>query len=241
MKAMVLAAGRGTRMGALSEHMPKPLVPVLGKPLLDRILAHLYATGIGPTVINVHHLADQLEAHLQSHLAKGDVVISDERDALLETGGGVKKALSLLGDDAFLVINSDALWVDGNAPTLRRLQEAFDPAIMDVLLLTVKTDEAAGYDGVGDFISDTMKPGPVPVQFRGDAAAAPVMYGGIQIVNPSLYDGTPDGAWSNREIFRKAAAKNRLYGLLHDGLWMHVGSPEGVTLAEARLKAAGAV
>ncbi|NVJ70165.1 MAG: nucleotidyltransferase family protein [Alphaproteobacteria bacterium] len=236
-QAMILAAGKGTRMGTLSDTLPKPLVPVHGVPLIDRILAHLWRAGCGPVVVNVHHLADQMESHLEKLIKSGDVLISDERAELLETGGGVKKALPLLGTDPFMVINSDALWVDGSMPTLLRLQKAFDPARMDVLLLLVPTGEALGYDGVGDFIPQGDPAAPEPLEFRGDAPSAPVMFGGIQIVKPGLYDDMPEGAWSNREIFRKAAAKGRLFGIRHTGHWMHVGTRDAIKAAEEKIDA----
>lgn len=242
MSAMVLAAGKGTRMGALSASLPKPLVPVLGTPLIDRILAHLQASRVAPAVVNVHHLADKVENHLDTHVADGSVLISDERTALLETGGGVKKALPLLGDAPFFVINSDALWVDGkNTRTLDRMASAFDPAIMDVLLLLVPTREALGYDGKGDFLPTAEGEGPVQISFRGEAESAPVMFGGIQIVKPECYDNMPWGPWSNVEVFRKAATVGRLYGLVHDGHWMHVGTPEAIQDAEQKLTSLGAM
>ena len=239
MKAMVLAAGRGTRMGAMSDTTPKPLVPVRGVPLIDRIQTHLKRAGVGPMVVNVHHLADRMEAHLVDGVRAGSVLISDERAALLETGGGVKKALPLLGNAPFFVINSDALWVDGASSTLDRMAAAFEPSMMDVLLLLVPTHAALGYDGAGDFIPETDCADPVSIAFRGDAPTAPVMFGGIQIVKPGLYDGMPDGAWSNREIFHRAAALGRLYGLKHDGHWMHVGTPEAIRAAEDKLTSLG--
>ncbi|NVJ99503.1 MAG: nucleotidyltransferase family protein [Alphaproteobacteria bacterium] len=239
MKAMVLAAGRGTRMGALSDRMPKPLVPVAGVSLLRRILTHLGSAGVTSTVVNVHHLADQIEDHLADDIAKGAVAVSDERGLLLETGGGVKKALPLLGEAPFFVINSDALWVDGEAAALDRLAEAFDLGIMDVLLLLVPTEEALGYDGKGDFIPEDGGDGPVPIVFRGAADHAPVMFGGVQIVKPEMYEDTPEGAWSNVEVFRKAADAGRLYGLVHTGHWMHVGTPEAIEEAEAKLASLG--
>lgn len=236
MRAIVLSAGLGTRMGSMSRTTPKPLVQVAGKPLLDHTFEKLDVAGIGPVVVNVHHLADKIEAHLSSRIADGRVLISNERDTLLDTGGGVKKALPLLGPAPFFAINSDALWCDGGVPTLTRLHQAFDPAEMDVLLLLVRTEDALGYDGPGDFIPERQDEKLTPIRFRGDAPSAPVMFGGIQIVAPSIYDDMPDGVWSNREIFRKAAARGRLYGLIHDGRWFHVGTPEAVRQAEEQLQ-----
>jgi len=236
--AMVLAAGLATRMGDLSKVVPKPLVQVKGVSLIDRHRAHACRAGIRKLVVNVHHLADQMEDHLAASVKAGEVVISDERDLLLETGGGVKKALPLLGPDPFFVMNGDALWIDNNRPNLERLCAAWDPSQMDILLLLVPTDEALGYDGVGDFFASSG--GVQPIRFRDDAPDAPYMYGGIQLVTPSLYDDMPNGPFSNREIFRKAFANGRLYGLPIDGHWMHVGTEQAIGEAEVRLTALGA-
>ncbi|WP_417449929.1 nucleotidyltransferase family protein [Kordiimonas sp.] len=239
-RGIILSAGLGRRMGELSAHTPKPLVRVAGRALLDRALDRTDEAGLDRVVVNVHHHADQIEDHLASRIGAGQVVISHERDKLLDTGGGVKKALPLLGEHPFFTINSDALWLDGAGSTLLRLASVFDADRMDALLLLIPTPEALGYDGVGDFIPFAGGMGPVPISFRGEAPAAPVMYGGIQMIVPSLYDSTPVGAWSNRLVFRKAADAGRLFGLVHDGHWMHVGTPEGVMDAEARLKELGA-
>lgn len=239
--AMILAAGKGTRMGEMSARLPKPLVPVLGRTLLDRALDRLDEISAAPVVVNVHHLADQMEAHLAPRVAAGKAMISDERDALLETGGGVKKALPMLGDAPFLVINSDALWLDapGEETALTALATAFDPARMDALLLLVATEAALGYEGTGDFFAGGDPAAPALLRFRGEAPSSPFMYGGIMMTSPAAYEDTPDGAWSNSHMFRRAAGNGRLFGLRHRGDWMHVGSPEGVRDAEARLLALG--
>ena len=236
-KAMILAAGLGSRMGTLSDTLPKPLVQVKGITLLDRLLAHVASAGVQQTVVNVHHLADQIARHLSGKIRSGQVLISDERDALLETGGGVKKALALLGKDPFFVLNSDALWVDAAEAQLHLIRAAWQPEKMDVLLLLVPTENALGYDGVGDFFAGVSDPTSKirTVQFRDDADSAPFMFGGVQLVEPSLYSGMPDGAFSNREIFRKAAALGRLYGLEIDGHWMHVGTQDAISAAEEKL------
>jgi len=236
-RAMILAAGLGTRMGELSKQLPKPLVKVKGVSLIDRQIAHALKVGIQHFVVNVHHHARQMEHHLAAAARAGNLVFSDERDQLLETGGGVKKAIPLLGSQPFFVINGDALWVDSNAPNLERLRTAWDASLMDILLLLVPTHEALGYDGVGDFFA---APGGVqPIRFRDDAARAPYMYGGVQLVEPSLYDDMPEGPFSNREIFRKAFSRGRLYGLPIDGYWMHVGTKAAIGDTEARLTALG--
>ncbi|GHF16692.1 mannose-1-phosphate guanylyltransferase [Kordiimonas sediminis] len=235
-KAMVLAAGKGTRMGDLSLRTPKPLVSVAGRSLLDRILDHLAPHGIH-AIVNVHHLADQIEAHLQAHIGRGAATVSDERAALLETGGGVKKALPHLGTGPFYVINSDALWCDASPEggALSRLGKAFDPATMDVLLLLVPTEKATGYDGAGDFFPsvDFQEPDDTrTLSFHGERPSAPFMYGGIMITHPGMYRDQPAGAWSNIEIFRQASKQGRLFGLVHTGHWMHVGTQEGIQSAE---------
>lgn len=239
MRGIILSAGLGTRMGDTSRHTPKPLIRVAGRTLLDRALDRADEAGLERVVVNVHHHADQIEAHLAPRMGAGQVVISDERDQLLETGGGVKKALPLLGEQPFFVMNSDALWLDGAGSTLLRLASHFDAARMDALLLLVPTADALGYDGVGDFIPFAQGMAPVPIAFRDEAPAAPVMFGGVMMIRPEAYEDTPAGAWSNRTVFRKAVAAGRLFGIVHDGHWMHVGTPEGVKDAEARLAELG--
>ncbi|MCK0069249.1 nucleotidyltransferase family protein [Kordiimonas laminariae] len=236
--AMILAAGKGTRMRELSEQMPKPMVLVNGISLVDRLLAHAEQAGIEKVIINVHHLAGMLEHHLAPYTSDGFVEVSDERGELLETGGGVKKALPKLGNEPFLVMNGDALWIDKDESNIDRLAEHWNPEEMDVLLLLVPTDEALGYDGVGDFLG--AGEGAFSIEFLGEASTASNMYAGVQIVKPEMYEGTPDGAFSNVEIFRKAAQHGRLYGLVIDGSWMHVGTPEAVKEAEEKLKELGA-
>ena len=235
-KAMVLSAGLGRRMGDLSKTTPKPLTMVAGKSLLDRILAKLLDLDLAPIVVNVHHLADKIESHLSSYVMRGDVCISDERDKLLETGGGVKKANPLL-DSEFFVVNSDILWEDLNPSlnSLKIMQGAWNPEKMDALLLLIPTGVAYGYEGVGDFFLDEQDAGVGPIRFREEAASSPFMYGGVLIVKSSLYDDMPNGSWSNREIFKKAQKVGRLYGIRHQGLWMHVGTEAAIFDAETRL------
>ncbi len=236
--AMILAAGKGTRMREMSAQMPKPMVLVNGISLVDRLIAHAEKAFVEKVVVNIHHLANMLEHHLAPYTANGYVVLSDERTELLETGGGVKKALPLLGHAPVFVMNGDALWVDNERSNLNRLIEYWNPEVMDVLLLLAPTDEALGYDGAGDFLG--AGEGAFPIEFKGNAKSAPNMFAGVQIVKPELYENTPDGAFSNLEIFKKAAEKKRLYGLVIDGTWMHVGTPEAVHDAEAKLIELGA-
>lgn len=235
-KAMILAAGKGMRMGAMSDHTPKPLVKVHGKSILRRAITKLESHGISRFVVNVHHLADMIMHELKSEIDAGISVISDERNELLETGGGVKKAIPHLADDHFFVLNCDVIWSEKKETVLSRLEQFWDPARMDVLLLMVPFDKAHGYDGVGDFFMDQSDiPQCGPLQFRGDADSAPLVFGAVQIVKAKMYDGMPDGSWSNREIFRKAAANGRLFGLLHTDSWFHVGTQAAIAEAEAMM------
>jgi MurNAc alpha-1-phosphate uridylyltransferase len=239
-QAMILAAGEGRRMGRLSEIRPKPLTRVNGITLIDRIIQKLLDKDISPIVVNVHHLAGQIEQHVDTHIKAGNIYISDERGALLETGGGVKRAISSL-ENEFFVINSDILWdeIEGVENTLDQLTKAWDPIKMDVLLLLIPIAKAYGYDGVGDFFYDGDAGEANTIRFRGDAAASPYMYGGLQIVKAEMYNDMPEGAWSNREIFRKASTTGRLYGVPHEGVWMHVGTEDGIKAAEDHLTSLG--
>ncbi len=236
--AIILAAGKGTRMRNIGEQMPKPMVLVNGVSVIERLISHAEDAGVEKLVVNVHHLAEMMEHHLAAYTASGFVELSDERDELLETGGGVKKALPILGNDPFFVINGDALWINRDENNIKRLMACWQPEVMDVLLLLSPTEKSLGYDGVGDFLGDGV--GAFPIEFRGDNPSAPNMYAGVQIVKPELYDDTPDGAFSNREIFRKAVANKRLYGMVIDGTWMHVGTPEALVAVEEQLIELGA-
>lgn len=226
--AMVLAAGLGKRMRPLTDRLPKPLVPVYGKPLIDHVLDKVADAGIPHVVVNVHHHADLLEAHVKARPAPPAIHVSDERGVLLETGGGVVKALPLLGAGPFLTINSDTIWIEGARPNLKRLIEHFDPDRMDALLLLAPAALSVGYDGVGDFIMDTMG----RLTRRGERLVAPFVFAGAAILKPELFEGAPDGAFSLNRVFDTAAAKERLFGLRLDGVWMHVGTPDAIALAE---------
>lgn len=229
--AMVLAAGLGKRMRPLTATRPKPLVEVAGRTMLDRALDHLRVAGVARAVVNVHYLADSVEAHLAARGQALDIRLSDERAALLETGGGVAKALTLIDADPFYVVNSDNLWIDGPVGTLRLLAERWDSAAMDALLLLVPLARAEGYDGGGDFHMD----GGGRLKRRRNARIAPFVFSGIQMLSKRLFDGAPDGAFSLNWAYDKALAGGRLYGLVHQGLWFHVGTPQAVTATEALL------
>jgi len=229
---MVLAAGFGERMKPLTERQPKPLIAVAGKPLIDRVLDRLAAAGVERAVVNVHYLADLIENHLKAR-ASPKIVISDERAKLLDTGGGVVKALPLIGREPFFHLNSDTIWIDSVRPNLDTLAEAFDPAAMDVLLLLAPVATSIGYAGRGDF---TMA-ADGRLERRLERDVAPFVYAGAAILRPELFDGAPAGAFSLTKLFDKAAAQGRLYGLRLEGVWMHVGTPDAIAQAEAAIKA----
>ena len=226
-RAMVLAAGLGLRMRPITLTTPKPLVSVAGRTMLDRALDHLAVAGVQEMVVNTHWLADCVKEHLADH---SDISLSHEEE-LLETGGGVAKALPLLGHEPFYVVNSDIIWTDGETPALARLARAWVDQDMDALLLLQPTGNAVGYEGKGDFFingNDTLRR-------RGDADTAPLLFSGVQILHPRLFEGCPSGKFSLNVLYDRALAENRLYGVVHDGGWYHVGSPEALPQVEALL------
>lgn len=225
--AMVLAAGLGTRMRGLTADRPKPMVMLAGRPMIDHVLDRLVAAGIRRVVVNVHYRADVLESHLAGRSAP-EILISDERHALLETGGGVLRALPVLGPDPFLVHNSDAVWVEGPISNIARLIAAWDDARMDALMLLAPTTSSLGYDGSGDFAMAHDG----RLRFRTEREVVPFVFAGVSIAHPRMFDGLEPSAFSLSRLWRKAAAAGRLYGIRHDGLWMHVGTPEALTEAE---------
>ena len=229
--AMVLAAGLGVRMLPLTETMPKPLVPVAGKPLIDHVLDRLADAGVTHAVANVHYLAEQIVAHVAKRTAPR-VTISDERGLLLGTGGGVVKALPELGAAPFFHINSDTIWIDGVTPNLVRLAEAFDASGMDALLLLAPAAGSIGYSGRGDFL---MSPDG-RLRARGEREIAPFVYAGAAILSPALFAGAPEGEFPLTLLFKRAQDAGRLFGLRLEGLWMHVGTPEAITAAERAIR-----
>lgn len=230
--AMVLAAGLGTRMRPYNGHMPKPLVAVGGKSLIDYGLDRLADAGVERAVVNVHHLADALERHLAAR-KRPRIIISDERGELLGTGGGIAKALPQLGDAPFFLVNSDTLWLDGAKPNFLRLADSFDPNAMDALLLLAPTDGSLGYEGRGDY---TMLPDG-RLRRRSGQDVAPFIYAGAAILSPRLFAGMPAGAFPLTPLFDRAGDNGRLFGLRLEGVWMHVGTPDAVAAAEAALAA----
>jgi MurNAc alpha-1-phosphate uridylyltransferase len=228
---MVLAAGYGQRMRPLTLTRPKPLVEVSGKPLIDYGFDRLRHAGVETAVVNVHYLADQIEAWARKQAAPR-IIISDERDEILDTGGGVTKALPLLGDDPFFVLNSDSFWVDDGEPALDRLRGAWDDTTMDCLLLLSPLERTVGYDGAGDFVRrDDGR-----LARRAAAGGTPLAYIGGYLVSPRLFAGAPPGSFSMNLLWNRAIAERRLFGLEHGGRWLHVGTPESIPLAEHALK-----
>ncbi|KPF65682.1 mannose-1-phosphate guanylyltransferase [alpha proteobacterium AAP81b] len=229
--AMVLAAGLGKRMRPLTATRPKPLVEIAGRTLLDRALDRVEAAGIASAVVNVHYFADQIEAAVAARRGRLSLRISDERARLLETGGGVTKALPLIDADPFFVVNADNLWIDGSTDTLRLLAQRWDPATMDALLLLVPLARASGYEGRGDFHMDAMG----AIRPRVETRLAPFVYSGVQLLSKSLFDGEPAEPFSMWRAWHKALAGGRLYGAVHQGLWFHVGTPDAVAATETLL------
>ncbi len=228
-RAMILAAGLGTRMRPLTASRPKALVPVAGRPLIDRVLDQLARAGIERVVVNVHAHADQLVAHLEAREGGPEIAVSDERAQLLDTGGGIRHALPLLGRDPVFVVNVDAVWSDGPTNTLARLAARWDPATMDALMLVVPTSAARGYSGRGDFLMDAMG----RLERRAERRLAPFVFSGIQILDPALVAAIPDRVFPLARAWQPALEQGRLYGLVHDGRWAHVGTPEAVSLVES--------
>jgi N-acetyl-alpha-D-muramate 1-phosphate uridylyltransferase len=226
-KAMVLAAGLGVRMRPLTDKMPKPLVRVAGQPLLDHVLDKLAAAGVAEAVVNVHYLPDQIIEHTRLR-KKPRVIISDERDVVLGTGGAVVKALPILGNAPFFHVNADTLWIDGVRPNLARLAEAFDPARMDILLLMAPTTSSIGYSGRGDY---SMLPDGA-LRKRRELQVVPFVYAGAAIMSPSPFADAPKGEFSLTKMFDRANEQERLFGLRLDGVWMHVGTPDAIQAAE---------
>jgi MurNAc alpha-1-phosphate uridylyltransferase len=229
--AMVMAAGLGKRMRPLTASRPKPLVKVAGQTLLDHSLDHLRSAGVERAVVNVHYLAGSIEAHL-THRGKGlQISISDERDLLLETGGGVVQALPLIDRETFFVVNSDNLWVDGPTESLRLLAERWDEEAMDGLLLVIPFARANCHRGQGDFHMDAQG----LLSRRRATRVAPFVYTGIQLVSRRLFADAPTGAFSTNILWDRAIAAGRLFGMSHPGLWFDVGTPQAVTQTEAML------
>jgi N-acetyl-alpha-D-muramate 1-phosphate uridylyltransferase len=230
--AMVMAAGLGKRMRPLTASRPKPLVELAGKPLLDHVLDRLRAAGVKKVVVNVHYLPDALEAHLAGEGEGLEVVISDERAQLLETGGGLVAALPMIDCDPFLAVNSDNLWVDGPADSLQLLASQWDGERMDALLLLVPQARAQNHRGQGDFHMDRQG----RLRRRAKAKIAPFVFTGIQIMSKALLKDAPEGPFSTNILWDRAIAAGRCFGAVHQGLWFDVGTPEALKATEAVLQ-----
>jgi MurNAc alpha-1-phosphate uridylyltransferase len=229
--AMVLCAGLGTRMASPNSGVPKPLVPLRGKALIDHVLDRHAEAGIERAVVNVHHKADLIEAHLKGRRTP-QIEISDERERLLDTGGGAKKALPRLGPGPFLIHNSDSVWIEGVGSNLGRLIEAWDDARMDCLMLLALTSRSLGYQGGGDFVFET--DGRIRRRRVGQEVV-PFVFAGVSVAHPRLFDAGPEGTFSLNVVWDKAIAAGRAFGVRMEGIWMHVGSADALAQAERQL------
>lgn len=225
--AMVLAAGLGKRMRPLTVTTPKPLIEVRGRALIDYALDRLYRAGIGKVVVNVHHLAELVQVHV-ARRANPAVEFSDESDRLLDTGGGIARALPQFGDQPFYLLNSDSFWIEGVSPNLDLLADSWREDAMDSLVLVCPTVQAIGYSGRGDFLLDPAG----RVRWRPERDVAPFVYAGAAILHPRLFDDCPPGPFSLNVLFAKAIEAGRLFGVRLDGVWFHVGTPGAIAIAE---------
>lgn len=225
--AMVLAAGLGTRMRPLTKLVPKPMLRLQQKPLIDHVLDRIAEASIPQAVVNVHHHAGQIVDHVANR-RQPRILISEERDALLDTGGGVTKALPMLGPEPFVIHNSDSVWIEGVQSNLVRLAHSFDPERMDGLLLLAVGSTSIGYEGRGDFM---MSPDGL-LQRRPEREMAPFVFAGVSIAHPRLFTDAPDGPFSLNVLWDRAIARRRLYGVRLDGTWVHAGTPAALTEAE---------
>lgn len=227
---MIMAAGFGTRMRPLTNDRPKPLVKVRGKALIDHVIGRLVKAGVTKIVVNVHYRADMIEAHLRKR-KDVEIVISDERESLLESGGGIYKALPQFEGEPFFHVNADTVWVEGTGHALERLKARWDPETMDALMLLAPTVHTVCYDGLGDFMMDA----------EGHLArvpehhVAPFVWMSVEIVHPRLFAKAPGGKFSINPLWDAAIEKGRLYGLRLDGVWMHIDRPDAVAASEAFL------
>ncbi|WP_417688396.1 nucleotidyltransferase family protein [Roseibium sp.] len=234
--AMILAAGIGKRMRPITATTPKPLIEVNGQALIDHGMDRLVAAGVKTCVVNVHYLADLVEVHVKRRKDL-EIRISDERAALLETGGGIKKALPLLGDKPFFQLNADtSYWIEGVKPNLEHMIDAWDDERMDILLLVSETVTAVGYSGRGDF--DMAKDG--SLTRRPERGVTPFAYAGAALIHPRLFKDAPDGAFSMNVLFDKAIENGRLFGVQMEGIWLHIGTPEAIRAAEYAVRESAA-
>ena len=226
--AMILAAGHGKRMLPLTERIPKPMLVIVGKTILDRAIDNLFAVGIDKIVINVSHLASVIIEHIRSR--EDNRIILSEEDIPLETGGGVINALPKLGNEPFFIINGDSVWVDGMKNTLLRLAEKWSPNNMDALLMLASTAKTLNFDGLGDFFMDQNG----FLKRRKEKTISPYAYMGLSIINPLSLANAPNGAFSLNWLYDKAIESQRLAGIIHDGLWYHISTPGDLEFARVR-------
>ena len=225
--AMVLAAGLGLRMHPITKNLPKPLVPLGARHLLDRALDHLQAANVESVTVNLHYLGQMIQDHLATR-TNPQIEFSDETAQLLETGGGVTRALSSLGENPFYVANADIAWEDGPQPALVRLARFWRDEAMDALLLLHPVDRATGYDGAGDYRCA----GDGVLTRRRDDPKVPFVFTGVQLLHPRLFENAPAGPFSLTRLYDAAEVAGRLYGIVHDGTWHHIGTLAGLAEAE---------
>jgi MurNAc alpha-1-phosphate uridylyltransferase len=228
---MVFAAGLGKRMRPVTETLPKPLVRIAGRAMIDHMLDRFAEIGIRRAIVNVHYLADQLEQHLAARTTP-EIIISDERDKLLDQGGGIRKVLPLIGDKPFFICNTDAIWLEGARSNLARLRDRWDPDVMDVLLLVAAGATSIGVDWAGDFFMDADG----RLTRRGESEVAPFVYAGVGIIKPQLFADVKEDVFRLAPFFFAAAEQGRLYGQRLDGQWLHVGTPEAIEEAERAIR-----
>ena len=228
--AMVLAAGFGKRLRPITEKIPKPLVQVHGRSLIDRTIDRLEDAGVTKVIVNIHHLGEQISTHLGKR--KSPEIIFSPEEEILNTGGGIANALPLLGEEPFFACNADTLWLNGTQDALKRMIDLWDGDKMDSLLMLHSTVEAYGYSGQGDFCAD---PSGLLAR-RPENEVSPYLYTGVQILHPRLFDSVNDGVFSMNLLFDEAIENERLYGMVHDGEWFHVGTPEGLADAESYMQ-----
>ncbi|MEN0079595.1 MAG: nucleotidyltransferase family protein [Pseudomonadota bacterium] len=237
--AFLLAAGLGKRMRPLTTETPKPLIKVSGRPIIDRLVDALVRVGVKRLVVNVHWLPDQVEDYFAGR-SDIEVKISDEREALLETGGALAKARPLLGNDPIFILNTDAMWAPPTPSPLEALAKAYDPQRMDELLLLADTQRALGFPGAGDFFLDGASAnGPGAVARRGEAASAPWAYAGVRIANPAKFDGLSIEPFSANRLWDPMLAAGRLHGLPLDAFWLHIGDPQALSDADVWMRCHG--
>jgi len=225
-RAMVLAAGFGVRLRPITDTIPKPLVQVLGRTLIDRTIDRLHEGGVETFVVNTHHLGEKIHAHLEK---RDDVkILFSPEDEILETGGGIANALDHFGNDPFFACNGDTLWLNGLQDAVNRMVRHWDGDKMDALLMLHSTVDAYGYEGYGDFCVDALG----ALSRRPEGEVSPYLFTGVQILHPRLFKGAPEGPFSLNVLYDKAIESDRLYGIVHDGEWFHVGTPEALDEAE---------